>query len=145
MKKFLLRLLAATSMALFISAPGHAATDAAEAAQKEVAHASKLFRDRMMGKDAKGAAAFYTEDAWLQGGQYRTRAEVEKFYQQSLADGPIDLGTIKFVVSGAGDVVLETAWINIMIDQARGKMLLAWQKQADGTWKIANAMLNMDK
>lgn len=144
-RKIVYRLLAATSMALTISASGHAATAAATAAEKEVAQASKQFRDRMIAKDAKGAAAFYAEDVWMQGGRYRSRAELEKFYQQSLAGASIDFGTLKLVASNAGDVVLETAWVKFPADNTAGKMMLAWQKQSDGSWKIAIAMLNSDQ
>jgi len=106
----------------------------------------------MNAKDWKGDSALYTEDA-IQlppnqaavQGKASIQAWMEafppfsNFQEQSLeiegqGDLAFDRGTYSMTVTPAGAAPIED----------RGKYLIIWRKQADGSWKVLRAIYNSD-
>lgn len=128
--------------------PSRAESAAALSAKQAVAAASQQFLQSIAAKDAVKAASFYSEDAHVlaTGMDLRGRAAMQDLYVQSLAQTSIEMGSTILIASDSGDLVVDTGWVKFPTkDNAAGKYMITWQKQADGQWKMARLMLNMDQ
>ena len=99
-------------------------------------------------KDPQAFTAFYAEDAVVlpPGGQMASGKEaITKMWQQMVAQPGFDLtfAPAKVEVARSGDLAYEFGDYAITVNDKRGKpqtskgkYVVVWAKQADGTWKV---------
>lgn len=108
------------------------------------------------GKDVNKALSFYADDAIQmpdRGALIRGKENMRKGWEQMLATpGPgLTFATTGVEVARSGDIAYEYGTYDYATKDAKGrvhdekgKYLVAWKKQADGSWKVAVDIDNPD-
>jgi uncharacterized protein (TIGR02246 family) len=139
------------------SAAGVAAATASDAGavREAIDAANDRFVDAVKRGDTTAMAANYTDDAVVMspGAEaWRGRDAVRKGFAGMVAQMPIkDMSLRIDDVMVGGDLAVETGTYEMTVQpqggremKDKGKYLVVWKRQADGSWKIARDIFNSD-
>ncbi len=153
----LITLTLATALAVsFMTNCSSAPKDTRAADEAAIRAASAAWSAAAQAKDIDKSMSFYTDDA-MQASQdapvIQGKAALREGWQKMFQfDGPglsFAAQTVNVAKSGDlateyGTYLLETADKNGKFTDQKGKYLVVWKKQADGTWKATMEMANSD-
>lgn len=104
--------------------------------------------------DMQAVAALYTEDAVLLPPNHplvRGRADIGAFFGGLAALAPRDVVLTSDEIEGCGDTAYEVGRYQMSLQPPgasrmtdRGKYIVIWKRQPDGSWKIARDSFNSD-
>jgi uncharacterized protein (TIGR02246 family) len=131
--------------------------DSRAAAEAAIRAASAAWSQASAAKDVDKAVSFYADDAVQmspKGPAVRGKENIRKGWVSMLATpGPgLSFQTTSVEVARSGDLAYETGTYdfattdkNGKTNDEKGKYLVVWKKQADGSWKAAVDMDNTDQ
>ena len=123
-------------------------------AREAIEQTGVAFGDAYNSGDAAGLAALYTDDAVI----YPPGAEslvgktaVEAFWKAAMDSGLDELKLTTVEVEEAGDAASEVGVFQATVPgdsggrvPVTGKLIVLWQRGADGTWRLHRDIWNMD-
>jgi ketosteroid isomerase-like protein len=123
-----------------------------EADRAAIRQADENFVKLRNARDSKGLAALYAEDAILlppNRAAVQGRAAIQAWLE---ASPPVSNFQLKLLeIEGRGDLAYDRGTYSMTVNPAgaapieeRGKSILLWRKQADGSWKILRKIWNSD-
>jgi uncharacterized protein (TIGR02246 family) len=131
--------------------------DSRAAAEAAIRAASEAWSQASAAKDVDQAVSFYTDDAVQMSPKapaVRGKENIRKGWTAMLAmPGPgLSFQTASVEVARSGDLAYETGTYDFATTdkngkaaEEKGKYLVIWKKQSDGSWKVSVDMDNTDQ
>jgi uncharacterized protein (TIGR02246 family) len=102
-------------------------------------------------QDAVGAAAIFADDVWWigeDGLEVKSRKELETMYSQMYKSGMLikEQNYITEELTVSNDIAVQMGWFTMTIesqgqeDKSKYNIMVAWQRQQDGSWKVYRGM-----
>ena len=114
--------------------------------RQAIEEANVKFGDAIRQGDATALAALYTEDAALlppDSDMIQGKQGIEEFWSGGLQMGIKDAVLTTLDVSGSGDLAYEIGKVALTIQpegqepmEQKGKYVVVWKQQEDGSWKL---------
>ena len=105
-------------------------------------------------KDVDKTVSYYSEDAVVMppnGPSATTKEAIRALWKDLLTDASISWKTKKVEVAQSGDLAFSSGTYEVTLNDPtgksvndRGKYVVVWEKQADGSWKCGTDIWNSD-
>jgi ketosteroid isomerase-like protein len=130
------------------------AADTKSAIEQALRDLDEQWSEAAGAKDVDKTVSFYSDDAIVMppnAASATTKEAIRALWKDLLTDAKISWKTKKVEVAQSGDLAFSSGTYEVTLNDPtgksvndRGKYVVVWEKQADGTWKCAADIWNSD-